>query len=162
MTADDRPARFEITRRDVNLSLLTAAFAAAARLPAIAAPAVPLHLFDFAIAGAFYYEFARVRTGLRPASRLELLREPANPYDTNAVAVHTQEGDKLGFIPRTANAPIARLLDAGHTVRAEITEMLSLHRYQDLPDDLVFTSVASGDPVIRLTTFQNSNHGAGA
>ena len=151
MTDDEMSARFEMTRREVNLSLLSAAFAVVAGLPASAC-AAPVHLFDFAIAGASYYDLAAVLPGMRLGARLALIREPNNPHDANAVAVHTEAGGMLGFIPRRANSPIAQLLDAGHAVRAEVKEILKLGRYTDLPRDLVFTSVASGDPVIRLTT----------
>jgi hypothetical protein len=116
MSSDKEPSRCEVTRREVNLSLLSAAFAAVARLPA--APVASAHLFDFAIAGAFYYSLPSMLSSIRPGMGLALVREPHNPHDANAVAVHTEEGAKLGYIPRRANTPIAQLLDAGQVVRA--------------------------------------------
>lgn len=88
---------------------------------------------------------------LIPGLVLRLRREADNSHDADAVAVHTSEGLMLGYIPRAANTPIARLLDDGKVVRAEIVKMLTLKRSEDVPDDLVFTSVMSGDPMIRLT-----------
>lgn len=152
MTGGGATGRFEVTRREVNVSLLAAAFAAAAGLR-VATRVAPTHLFDFAIAGAFYYELAEVLASLVPGTRLALVREADNPHDANAVAVYSQAGAKLGFVPRVANTPIAQLLDSGHAVHAEVKELLRLDRRTAPPKDLVFTSVASGDPVIRLTTF---------
>ncbi len=88
---------------------------------------------------------------LTPGLMLSLRREPDNTHDADAVAVYTKEGLMLGYIPRKANTPIARLLDDRRFVRAEIVKMLTLKRSEDVPDDLVFTSVMSGDPMIRLT-----------
>ncbi len=44
--------------------------------------------------------------------RLELVREPANKYDENAIALHYR-GKKIGFVPREKNEVISTLLDAG-------------------------------------------------
>ncbi|MGH8623389.1 MAG: HIRAN domain-containing protein, partial [Burkholderiales bacterium] len=44
---------------------------------------------------------------LKPGDRLELVREPANPYDSNAVRVEWR-GVKLGYVPRRDNAAVAR------------------------------------------------------
>ncbi len=51
-----------------------------------------------------------------------LQREPDNPHDPLAVRIDWQ-GRKLGYIPRPANAEIARALDDGITLAAKI------HRY---------------------------------
>lgn len=152
MKGENELPRLEVTRREVNLSLLSAAFAAVAGLPA-SVRAAPSHLFDFAIAGGYHYELRKELPDLRPGTRLSLIRESKNPYDANAVAVHTQAGAKLGFIPRCANTPIAQLLDAGREVYAEVQGLVEFSRSRDVPKELVFTNVASGDPVIRLTTF---------
>jgi len=45
--------------------------------------------------------------------RLILLREPDNPYDERAILVLTQKEEKLGYIPRTNNLILSRLMDAG-------------------------------------------------
>lgn len=82
--------------------------------------------------------------------KLTLVREAANPYDANAVAVHL-DGLKLGFIPRKANSPVARLLDRGERVVAEVVRMLDDRHSSELPDDVVVTGADWGDPVIRLT-----------
>jgi len=50
--------------------------------------------------------------GLRPGDILTLRREPRNPYDSFAVEII--RGDiKLGYVPRTDNIHISRLLGQG-------------------------------------------------
>lgn len=40
-----------------------------------------------------------------------LVREPGNQYDANAVAVYI-DGKAVGYLPKTDNAPIAKMIDA--------------------------------------------------
>lgn len=148
------PAIF--SRREVNRALLATAFGVLWRGKGLAkvAAAFSTPLFDFAIAGGFYHGLREARTGLQPGMLLDLRREPDNPYDADAVAVHRSDGLMLGYVPRAANTPVARLLDGNRKVRAEIVRTLTVARDADIPDDLVFTSLMSGDPMIRLTVHQ--------
>jgi HIRAN domain len=47
-----------------------------------------------------------------PGSPLELRRDPDNPHDPNAIAVHAGE-DQVGWVPRELAAELAPQLDAG-------------------------------------------------
>jgi hypothetical protein len=134
------------TRREVNLGLLAAALAAAASGPTVKAP---VHLFDFAIAGGFYHDLPAMLPNLTVGTALQLAREAANPHDPFAIGVHCA-GRHLGFVPRKANEPVARLMDQGVPVSATVCGLLNIHRSADGPRDLVFTGFASGDPRIRL------------
>lgn len=136
------------TRRDVNRALLATALAIVGGSKAIARPSVKL--FDFAIAGGHHHGLEAALGSITPGTKFALVREAANPYDADAVAVHL-DGLKLGFIPREANSPVARLLDRGERVTAEVLRMLDIWRSSEVPDELVFTAFASGDPMIRLT-----------
>ena len=50
-----------------------------------------------------------------PGRPLELRRDPANPHDPNAIAVHgAGGGEQVGWVPRELAAELARDLDAGH------------------------------------------------
>lgn len=49
-----------------------------------------------------------------PGERVELAREPQNPYDSNAIAV-TIGGQTVGLIAREDAAVLAPLLDAGRS-----------------------------------------------
>ena len=53
---------------------------------------------------------------------LELVREPGNPHDPLAVAVHWQ-GIRIGYVPRRANAEIARRLDAGERLVCRLSRL---------------------------------------
>lgn len=55
---------------------------------------------------------------LEPGQFLVLRREPNNPHDSNAVAVTTQFGSTIGYIPRKNANWVARLLDEGYALSA--------------------------------------------
>jgi hypothetical protein len=56
---------------------------------------------------------------LKPGDRLELVREPDNPHDANAVRVEWR-GVKLGYVPRRDNTAVARQLDRGAALEARL------------------------------------------
>jgi hypothetical protein len=141
----------EFSRRDVNRALLVTAFALLTPGGRTIAAEADTPLFDFAVAGGGYHDLGRVRDVLALGERLLLRAEPDNPYDANAVAVHRADGPMLGFIPRVANEPIARLLAAGARIDAEVVERLHVRNGEKAPDDLAFTFFLNGDPRIRLT-----------
>lgn len=61
---------------------------------------------------------------LQVGDRLELVREPANPHDPNAVRVDWR-GHKLGYLPRRENALVAEQMDRGARVEARIAKLTS-------------------------------------
>lgn len=64
------------------------------------------------IAGAPYHTGAReMIANLRRNEDLVLVREPSNPHDRNAVAVHAADGTKLGYVPRVDAPAVAKALD---------------------------------------------------
>ena len=64
------------------------------------------------IAGAPYHTGAREAIAkLRRGEELVLIREPSNPHDLNAVAVHAADGTKLGYVPRVDAPAVAKVLD---------------------------------------------------
>jgi len=60
---------------------------------------------------------------VRAGDRLELVREPDNPYDPNAVRIDWQ-GCKLGYLPRRDNAAVARQLDRGTALQARVAQLV--------------------------------------
>ena len=159
MSAKSDSARPEFTRRDVNASLLAAAFTPVSGAAAKAVP-MPSALFSFAVAGGWHHHLEGALPKLVVGSDLDLRREGGNLHDAFAIAVHDSDGLKLGYIPHTANEPVAKLMDAGARITAEITRMLDIHRASEVPDDLVFTSFRAGDPMIRLTAWTTMRSGA--
>jgi hypothetical protein len=74
------------------------------------------------IAGFSHYDGPDAESLLQAGMPLTLNREPHNRYDKHAIEVLSGEA-KLGYIPRRKNKTIARLMDEGITVKAEIKEL---------------------------------------
>ena len=68
-----------------------------------------------AVAGAArHHAEALGSDALAPGQPLVLRRDPANPHDANAIAVHPAGGgEQAGWVPRDLAAEIAPALDAG-------------------------------------------------
>jgi HIRAN domain-containing protein len=64
-------------------------------------------------AGQFHAE-ALQSDAVAPGEPLELRRDPDNPHDPNAIAVHPKDGgEQVGWVPREIAAELAPDLDAG-------------------------------------------------
>jgi HIRAN domain-containing protein len=74
------------------------------------------------LAGFRYHAAMDVWDELQIGERLELAREPDNPYDANAVSV-SWHGRKLGYVPRRENATLAWALDRGDRLAARISRL---------------------------------------
>ena len=57
---------------------------------------------------------------LKPGDRLYLLREPNNKYDSNAILVLNQKEQKLGYIPKSNNPMLAKMMDEGVQLYADV------------------------------------------
>ena len=67
-----------------------------------------------AVAGAGrHHADALASDAAEPGRRLKLRRDPDNPHDSDAIAVHTDDGQQVGWVPRELAAQIASELDAG-------------------------------------------------
>lgn len=77
-------------------------------------------LLRAAVAGFTHAQGPMVSPQLTPGDALQLVREPANPYDARAVRIDLR-GHKLGYVPRANNEDIARRLDAGEALTAAIS-----------------------------------------
>lgn len=74
-----------------------------------------IHYKNFPVAGFSYYEGVLVFNKLKIGTKLALKAEPENKYDPLAVAIYYKK-HKLGFVPRSANYSLAKLLGAGHNL----------------------------------------------
>jgi hypothetical protein len=71
------------------------------------------------LAGFRHYEGAALWRELAVGDRLELVREPANPYDAGAIRV-LWRGHMLGYVPQRDNAAVARQMDRGAPLEARV------------------------------------------
>lgn len=100
-------------------------FLALATLPAQAGEAgvsARLLVQESPLAGFQFHEGKHLWEELRVGDRLDLIREPENPYDARAVRVEWQ-GNKLGYVPRADNEAVARQMDRGARLEARITRL---------------------------------------
>jgi single-stranded-DNA-specific exonuclease len=78
--------------------------------------------FHTKIAGVSFEGRQDVIAGLRAGVPLELRRQPENPHDRNAIAVH-YGNLQLGFVNKKLAAHIAPLIDEGARYRARIASL---------------------------------------
>lgn len=62
----------------------------------------------------------KLAIAIEDGSEVELVRDPHNPYDSNAIKVEV-EGHHIGFIPKATAADLAPLLDTGHQFSAVVS-----------------------------------------
>ena len=79
-----------------------------------------LLLLETHVAGTGHYRASSLVEPLKPGEHLVLKREPKNPHDELAISIESHDGVKLGYVPRVENSVIARLMDAGKTISAEV------------------------------------------
>ncbi|NTV96766.1 MAG: HIRAN protein [Thiobacillus sp.] len=107
-----------MTRRDFLKTL--ARLAGLIALPMAAQAEAPSRLIQQCpLAGFQYHDGEELWTYLTVGDNLELVREPGNPYDANAIRIDWL-GRKLGYVPRAENQAAARLLDQGRRLEARI------------------------------------------
>ena len=102
-----------------SLLLLALAFTLAAGAHA---QSVKLLVQSSPLAGFRYHEASAAWPELRVGDRLDLVREPANPHDANAVRVEWR-GHLLGYVPRGENAALAWAMDRGEPIAARISAL---------------------------------------
>jgi hypothetical protein len=71
------------------------------------------------LAGFRHYDAPAFWREMKAGDRLELVREPENPYDAGAIRVEWR-GVKLGYVPRRDNAAVARQMDRGAALEARV------------------------------------------
>jgi hypothetical protein len=86
-------------------------------------PRVQLLVQSSPLAGYRYGEGAEVWPLLREGDPLELVPEPGNAHDANAVRVEWR-GRKLGYVPRRENAALAWGLARGTPLRARVSRLV--------------------------------------
>jgi len=106
----------------VNRRAALASLAVLLAAGTLQAQTVKLLVQSSPLAGFRYAEASQVWSELRLGDALELVREPDNPHDRNAVRVDWR-GRKLGYVPRAENEALAWAMDRGERVTARISRL---------------------------------------
>lgn len=79
---------------------------------------------SFHIRGFQHWDGATQLENMKPGMKVELIAEPDNPYDPNAMAVYFNKS-KLGYMPAESNELLATLAFYGHSdvVEARILQV---------------------------------------
>lgn len=81
-----------------------------------------IFLFDTCVAGTTHIEgIDELEPYLNIGDKLEFFREPDNYYDKQAIVIKTENGVKIGYVPRRDNIIFSRLMDAGKLLFGKIT-----------------------------------------
>ena len=79
-----------------------------------------IHLFDSFIAGTSYLKDPDVLKKASIGDTLSLRRESSNLFDSYAILILNESGEKYGYVPEKDNMIFARLMDAGKLLVAKI------------------------------------------
>lgn len=115
--------------------------------PPLSPASTDKELLNTYIAGTQFRDLSIVVDQLKQGDALQLIREGDNHYDENAIAVATQSGYMLGYVPKLDNRVLAKLLDAEERLYAvldtetieetkpAITIVLKRTFFQSMPQD---------------------------
>ncbi len=119
----------------------------------------PLERADFMIAGATIGEDRREACeGCCEDDVVSLVREPDNPYDSNAILVICEDGSDLGYVPRTLAKDLAPLLDGGARQEFKVKKLLGTSSDRIIPvivGCLYGRDTDRGSPTPPATEFRN-------
>ena len=70
-------------------------------------------LLNCNIAGTTFLDLNEIEPELKKHQLLMLKREPRNKDDDKAILILTEDGQKLGYVPKKKNEVLSNLMDAG-------------------------------------------------
>lgn len=108
-----------MNRRSVLMGALGIAATPFAALSARTRRVTATQLQISPLAGFQFHAGENLWPQLQVGQPLQLVREPTNPHDANAVRVDWN-GQKLGYVPREENTAVAQLLDRKEALAARI------------------------------------------
>lgn len=91
-------------------------------LATAAAESIRLLVQSSPLAGSQYYAVGEQWSQMRVGDRLDLVREPDNRHDRNAIRVEWR-GHQLGYVPRRENRMLAAAMDQGERLVARIAKL---------------------------------------
>ena len=81
-----------------------------------------VELLNCNIAGTTFLDLDEIEPGLREHQLLMLKREPKNNNDDKAILILTEDGQKLGYVPKEKNEVLSNLMDAGKLLFGRLDE----------------------------------------
>jgi len=100
-----------------NISLLLSSFTLAKNTQSLSTKSVLLN--KCSVAGFQYYQGREVIDSLKENDTLKLSVEVDNQYDKYAVEIY-YKNKKLGYVPKSENKHISRMLQAGITLDCQV------------------------------------------
>jgi hypothetical protein len=91
-------------------------------LTAASAESIRMLVQNSPLAGSQYYAMEAFWSEIKVGDALELVREPENPHDRNAIRV-VWRGHQLGYVPRAQNRAVASAIDAGERLSARVSAL---------------------------------------
>jgi single-stranded-DNA-specific exonuclease len=83
------------------------------------------HVLCKRLVGVSFDDRQEIISGLWPGEEVFLIREPDNPYDSNAISAHCSSGNVTGLLDRFTAAELAARLDEfGRPVPASVVSVL--------------------------------------
>ena len=98
------------------------------------------------IAGVSFYQDAVAQ--LSVGDYLELKREPENNHDSNAIAVHTEGGKQVGYLPRAVARRLSSRMDRGWEASGSVLEQWG--GTADKPTYGVLAEIDADDDALQL------------
>lgn len=77
--------------------------------------------FYLKVAGVTFDNRQKAIARLIVGQKLVFVREPNNAYDRYAVAVRTEAGEPLGYVPSSSNGSIAYRMDKGGNYKVTVS-----------------------------------------
>ena len=81
-----------------------------------------VELLNCNIAGTTFLDLDEIEPELREHQLLMLKREPKNKNDDKAILILTEDGQKLGYVPKKKNEVLSNLMDAGKLLFGRLNE----------------------------------------
>lgn len=106
-------------RREFLKRLLALPLAAAAPSVATGAALRDYELYVFPVAGFQFHDGPPILERIRVGMPLALVPEPDNPHDGRAIRIEAC-GHHIGYVPRSDNRPLVRLLRQGAPLSARV------------------------------------------
>lgn len=75
------------------------------------------------IVGVTFFERQTILKQLKSGDQLDIVREPKNEYDKNAIMVMTKSGLQIGYIPAKTCINLSKDMDSGSNFKVVIDQI---------------------------------------